>query len=196
MYSEPAVSAGSCSHPLGVVLIELSAFAYWLLLLYIHRLRCSGADPLPWPTGQACAPSVCEECFLSCACSHSALTDSWPGLLNVGVPTWCLSHLSVEHFCRLGSNSKSKSVPFVGCLFPHLLSESHAGCCLRPCAPDHCCWGWGGDLLTSFHCFPRDPVPPPSNVWLCGSLRCPIVLRVCPLLVSECPFHFFLVGRH
>ena len=105
----------------------LSAFACWLLLLHTHRCMCSDADPLPWPTSQAGTPGKSRERGAvfhvhNPPCSHSTLTGGLPWLLGLmGAPSWCLSHLGVEHSCGLGSNTKSKSDPVEACLFLHLL---------------------------------------------------------------------------
>ena len=58
VFSDPATSAGSCAYLLEVVLIGLSAFACWLLLLHTHRCKCSGRVPLPWQTSQAGPPGM------------------------------------------------------------------------------------------------------------------------------------------
>ena len=152
----------SPSTPLAVVSIcwklcqqGLFEFVCWPLLIHTQSYRPSVMNPLSWSTSLAGAPSRMRvgDPFLSHQCSSSAHTGGPVGLLTlVGAPPLWLSCLAVECSCGLGSDSECESVPMEGCLFPHLLSESCGGHCMKSYVLY--CWRGGGDLITFFHCFP------------------------------------------
>ena len=149
------------------------AFCVWLLLLYTHRHRCFSRDPLLWLTRADVPGGMRGEGTPSFTptfpfCIH--WLPAWADQLG-RVPLGLLTCLAVEHSHRLGGNSKSEGVLMEGCLFSLLLSELCTDCHLGSCTLDCCCWGGRGDLHTSFHCLPGGPALPPSDVWLCGSLR-------------------------
>ena len=122
VFSEPAASPDSCACLLEVVPIGLSVSG-------CHCFTHAGAGTLvgiPCPCQLAklvhSAGSGSRGCFLSHLCPRSAFSGSLTGLLGlVRVTLQSLSRFSVECSHRLGSNSKSKSIPMEGCLFLYLL---------------------------------------------------------------------------
>ena len=154
-----------------------------------------------WSTALANQPRWCTRretrggalsfACMSPLCSHQQ--PAWAAEFGGGAhalvePPWCRA--------PLGDGSQSRKWKCVGArLLPCLLPELPSSHCMWTCDLDYCCWGGGGDLLTSFHWFLGDLVPPPSDVWLQGSLRSPAVLCGYSLLVNECLFGCVLVGR-
>ena len=155
VFSEAIASAGSCLHPLEVVLLGFIYICWPLLLggsqIQAQVLWCKSTvliDCLSW-----CTRWEVKGVFF-CMCAYSALTGGPPGPLGlVGAPMQWLSHFGVEHSCELGCISKSESIPAEACLLPCLFPKLHADCCPRSWTADHFCRGGGGDPLTFFCCF-------------------------------------------
>ena len=111
-------------------------------------------------------------CVHNLASSHTAFTVCPPGLLGlVWTQLQLFSYLSMECSYRLGGSSNNASVATEGCLFPLPLSELCTNCSVGSHVLDRCHSGGREDPLISFHCLPGGPATPPSDVWLCGSLR-------------------------
>ena len=137
MFSEPAMTLGSCACLLEAVPIGISASA-------CHCFTHVGTGAL---SGISCPAGVQGRMMgrghlFSCPYSLSVLTSCLPWLLDlVRAPPWLLSCLSMKHCHGLGGNSKSESLPAKGGLFHILLSKSCTSHCVRSCALDRCCWG-------------------------------------------------------
>ena len=159
-----------CAHPLAVVPLGLSASGH---CFFIHtgtgslvRIPCTGQRA---------------------KLLHQAGWVRWGTFLPTctpWLPTWLLaegtlqflSYLSVESSHGLGANSESANIPVEGCLFPLLLSKSHASHHARSHSLDHCHWKSSGDPLNFFPCLPGGST---LNLltYVCGDLSdiCPVV---------------------
>ena len=191
VFSEPTVTPGSCAHLLEVVLIDLSVFAHWLLLLHIHRHRPLVQIHCPsWPADLVHQVGGGKWCFLSCISSCSVFAGSLPRLLSLKGGAHVVSELPwCGVFPWAGRQIQEWKWSCGGLPASFLFSESYTGHCVRCCALDCCCWWEGGDLLTSFYCLLA------SEVWLHKSLRCSTELYGCPLLVNEWPLGHSLGRR-
>lgn len=167
VFSEPTMIPGICACLLKVVPIELSASGH---CCFKHTgtgalvgIPCAG-----WPAELVCqmgwgrgAPSLLPTLPLY---THCVL--AWAARLVTVLPRW-LSYLSVEHSRGLERNFKSESISSEDCLFPLLLSELCFSHCARSSTLDHCHWGGGGNLLTSFHGLPGGVQHPHLQTYGC-----------------------------
>ena len=117
----------------------------------------------------------------------------WAACLGGDAPTvtFCLG---VECSHGLGSNSKSESIPMVGCLSPTLLKVMHQLLCEVPC-PRSLLLAFGRRSTCLLPLLPRRSSNPTFRHMATWISQMSIVLCGCPLLVNECPFHCLLAGR-